>query len=89
MPIIPKSQSNRRHMDIKISISGCDGSGKTTIAEAIRNLLETWDMEVTLVDDSENPHPLCDRLDALSEKGVKVEIRTVQTKRNKSGKIKA
>lgn len=65
--------------DLKIVIVGATNSGKSTIAEEISRYLHLIGFETNLVDDN-TPLEIfqVDRLKALKERGIKIEIQTAQ-----------
>ena len=70
--------------DIKVTIMGQCNTGKSTVAELFKQLLEAYSINVAVTDSDfidnipTSNVSLCRRLYALSDKGLKVEIETVQ-----------
>lgn len=73
-------------MSVKITISGTTGSGKSTIAIAIDNLLESAGFDVDFQDEELTTSWLIgqpERMDALADRHTKIQIVTEQTHREK------
>ena len=71
---------------VQITVTAPHGCGKSTLAQLIADRLRVLRIPVQMIDPdvSEVEAPLLlqkERLDALAGSGVKVEIRTVQTRR--------
>lgn len=64
---------------MKIQILGTTGEGKTYIANLINDLLKSHGFEVELKNEEENGD-YTPNLRSLKEKGLKVEIETLQIK---------
>lgn len=64
---------------MKIHILGTTGEGKTSIANLINDLLKSHGFEVELKNEEENGD-YTPNLRSLKEKGLKIEIETLQIK---------
>jgi len=64
--------------DLRIQISGYIGSGKTTVAETIKNTLTELGMEVSINDIDEMPNSFHLKKRQNAMKGRKVFIKVIQ-----------
>lgn len=74
--------------EINITVSGCVGSGKTTIARLIKFAIQANGGLIADLDDLDNDDneigdliDLVDKMEYVSEKDTKINIRTFQTPR--------
>lgn len=66
---------------MKIQIIGTVAEGKTSIANLIHDLFKSHGFEVNLTDD-DNVEDYTPRLRQLRNKGLKIEIETIQVNRD-------
>ncbi len=70
--------------DIKVLIAGTTRTGKTTISQLIKDALEIHGINVVVCDDgnfNEIHQFQCNRLTALREKEINVNIETIRSRR--------
>lgn len=65
-----------------IEVRGGPGAGKSTVAHYLAGVFEQHGIKVDIEDiDGPSPHPFAKRFDALANKGLEVEIKTVPVHR--------